>query len=122
MGAFNNSSDRRAVPRWLWRTSGSLVATLLVGCSVAGSASAAEGEFETRATGSETRATQETEAAVSTSPVALGTSSLSSEPNGAGTGPEAMPLTRAASQQRVDQMNPITWLQSYGAVTIGRSE
>jgi len=35
---------------------------------------------------------------------------------------EQLPLTRAAAQQRIDEMNPLVWLTHYGAVSIDRSE
>jgi hypothetical protein len=31
-----------------------------------------------------------------------------------------MPLTRAASRARIDQMSPVDWLSRYGAVAVGR--
>ena len=32
------------------------------------------------------------------------------------------PLTRAATQQHVDEMSPMGWLASYGPVVVGRSK
>lgn len=37
-------------------------------------------------------------------------------------GSDVVPLTRAASQQYVDNMSPVGWLASYGVVVVGQSE
>lgn len=32
----------------------------------------------------------------------------------------ALPLTRAASQQRIEHMSPVDWMRRFGDVTVGR--
>ncbi len=63
------------------------------------------------------------EAAVSTSP------SLERRPNSgpvSGPGPlereRGLPLTRAATRQRIDTMDPSDWLARFGAISVTRSE
>lgn len=121
MGAFANISDRGASKRRLRCAIGSLVSALIVGFASIASADPAN---DARSPDPHTTASDRApaaEAAVSTSPVALGMPGLSAESDPVAVDADAMPLTRAASQQRVDEMSPMSWLSSYGNITIGQT-
>ena len=64
----------------------------------------------------------ETESPVSTSPGALARLRATPTERLAGDDPDDLPLTRAAAQQRIEGMSPVTWLSSFGSVTVGRPE
>ena len=119
MGAFTNIRDQDADRRWPIYTFRSLIAALALGLVALAAAASSDDEPATRAIAQEISATDETEAPVSTSPLSLGRRDLVSEPNAAAPDAKVTPLTRAASQQRVDEMSPVVWLAGYGPVTIG---
>jgi len=65
------------------------------------------------------------QAVVSTSPAAptvSGTPGDELGPFDGNTAPEAPPLTRAATKQRIAEMSPLRWLAHYGVVSIGQLE
>jgi hypothetical protein len=68
------------------------------------------------------RAGTETESPVSTSPDALAGPTASRGESIAGYDPDHLPLTRAAARRRIEDMSPVTWLSSFGAVTVGRPD
>lgn len=64
----------------------------------------------------------ETESPVSTSPGALARPSATSSESLATDDPDDLPLTRAAARQRVEAMSPVSWLSSFGSVSVGQSQ
>ena len=67
-------------------------------------------------------ADSETESPVSTSPGASARPAATPRDPLAGEDPEDLPLTRAATRRRIEAMSPVTWLSSFGSVTVGRPE
>jgi len=119
MGAFTNISDRDGDRHWPIHAFRSLIALLALAIAAVAAAASSDDEPATRAIAQEFSVTDETEAPVSTSPLSLYKRDLVSEPNPARSGADVTPVTRAASQQRVDDMSPVGWLASFGSVTIG---
>ncbi len=62
------------------------------------------------------------ERAVSTSPLPANASELATPAKQRPTPPHHRPLTRAASQQRIDSISPLGWLARYGPVDVTRRE
>ncbi len=118
MGAFDNILNRGR----LRSANLALVAALLLGSASVAAAGPPEGRLDARSSGPIVNATAETEASVSTSPIALGATGPFERATAPRSHRETMPLTRAASQQRVEEMSPMAWLARYGAVTVGRTE
>lgn len=67
-------------------------------------------------------AEDETESPVSTSPSELAAAGAEPRERLAGQGSDGLPLTRAAARRRVEAMTPVTWLSSFGPVTVGRPQ
>lgn len=86
----------------------------------------AQAEEPTPATGptavasSDLAADAEAGGPVSTSPRAALTDRDSSVQRGAAGGPSPLPLTRAATQLRVEQMSPVEWLSRFGSIEVGQ--
>ena len=105
MGAFLNIPDLIAGgPRRLLRLTLLAIGLLLAPTSIADPQSPRDG------------------APVSTSPDPSQPGELAKLPARRSGTKERLPLTRAAAQQRIDEMNPLVWLAHYGAVSIDRSE
>jgi len=129
MGAYNNILNRcdgrrrRAI-----HTRRLLIAALVLGIAAATAAASSSDDPAADPIGPDTRVTDETaqahetDAPVSTRPLLRDARSSASKPAAAGSGAERTPLTRAASQQRVNGMSPVAWLAGYGHVTIERTE
>jgi len=62
--------------------------------------------------------TADDERAVSTSPLPADASELARPAAQQSTRPDHRPLTRAASQQRIDSISPLGWLARYGPVDV----
>ena len=62
------------------------------------------------------------ERAVSTSPFSTDISDPPTPGLGQPTDPLHRPLTRAASQQRIDSISPLRWLAGYGSVDVSRRD
>jgi hypothetical protein len=60
------------------------------------------------------------ERSVSTSPLPTHASERAMPATRPPTGPHHRPLTRAASQQRIDSISPLGWLARYGPVDVAR--
>jgi hypothetical protein len=67
-------------------------------------------------------AASESESPVSTSPGGLARPTATEPEQLAGEDPNDLPLTRAATRRRIESMSPVTWLSSFGPVTVGRTE
>jgi len=59
------------------------------------------------------------ESPVSMSPSSAPNAALANETSDAAISQQPRPLTRAATQQRIDDMSPVGWLASFGPVVVG---
>ena len=62
------------------------------------------------------------EAAVSMSPAPFEGDSDRTNASRVQPSPHPLPLTRAATQQHIDDMSPVGWLASFGPVTVGNGQ
>lgn len=105
MSGFHNTSDsilQRAGRRWL-------AAALLIALVSTVPSFADTPEIER-------------DRSVSTSPMTASAVASASAESSASTPSSAPPLTRAATQRRIDEMSPAGWLSQFGRISIGRRE
>jgi hypothetical protein len=134
MGDIHNIFDRisrRYAPRSANRSLLGEVIGVAVVCLVSVVASAASGPGSDAAEATEppkdrpvyaATVAGKAETPVSTSPTPRAAGTPNSAPSTSEGGLAGPALTRAASRQRVEQMNPIGWLEHFGSVRIGPAE